>query len=224
MKRPAFVPFDPDALMQRGQGADICIDEVGHTPSGMMLSDLIAATKEPATAAPALEQGPGTSTPLDKQRRQKLGKLARGIWQRLHKLGAVTETCDDWRHRIATTACGRRISAAVVGDFKLIQAALLHEAGQERAAQQATAKATTTAVDIARHKLAELCRLRSYPESYAEGIARRIFKRPICALTSKQVWAVFYTVNNNGNSRDGKGRASHRFKSLKAKRTPSDIP
>lgn len=215
MKRSAPTPFDPDALMQaQGLPADLAEPDLTPAPGTLMLSDLLAA--EAPTPA---KEGPGTSTPLDNVRKARLARLARGIWQRLSHTGLTQETEEAFRHRIALKACGRRISGAVVADFKLIQAELLTEANRTQAAARARLEAMTTGLDIARHKLAELCRQRGFPESYADGVARRIYKRPVCALnTAKEVWSVFYTLTNNANARDGKGRASNRFKSLKAKR------
>jgi hypothetical protein len=213
MKRSAPTPFDPDALMQ-AQGLPDLSEPTA--PGTLMLSDLIAETPK---ATEAGQTGPGTSTPLDNVRKARLARLARSIWQRLHHLGLIQEGETAFRHRIALRACGRRISGAVVSDFKMIQAELLKEADQHQAAAKARRQAMTTGLDIARHKLVTLCKERGFPESYADGVARRIYKRPVCALnTAKEVWSVFYTITNNANARDGKGRASNRFKSLKAKR------
>ncbi|MES2596411.1 MAG: hypothetical protein V4662_13785 [Verrucomicrobiota bacterium] len=229
MNRPALIPFDPDALMQRGYPADAAgdiFDDVAAPSSTVMLSDLLASmeptaeeqAKQWAAIQPKIEQGPGTSTPLDKRRRQQLGQLARNVWQRLHKLGVVTETCDEWRHRIATTACGRRISAATVGDFKIIQAAFLREAGQEQAAQRAINKAATTAVEIARNALRKALAKHGKTAAYAEAIAMRTWKRPLASINAKETWGIVSTVNNNGNAAAGKGNPANRFKSLKKKR------
>lgn len=209
-----LTPFDPDSLAPaRGWTADVVIDEVAELPPGMMLSDLLKGA--PAEAAP--EQGPGTAAPLDKRRKWILSELAERAYKAAKPL-TPGESLKDYRGRIATAACGRRISLASVGDYKVIQAAFLHELGAAQAAARAAAQATGTARDIALWNLGKALKKHGKSEGYAEGIAARIYKRPIAALGGKEVWTVIYTINNNANAAAGKGNADNRFKSLKAKR------
>ena len=208
-----LTPFDPDSISQG------CTE----APAGMMLSDLLARTPEAAPELPTGAVGPGTSAPLDKRAKWQLSELAEATHDLLTKSGELAgETLAAFRQRVAIAACGKRISQACLGDRMLIQSAFLKLKGSANQAARAQVKAATTALDIARHKLGSELRAASLSESYAEGISRRIYKRPICALTSpKQVWTIIFTVKNNANARDGKGRKENRFKSLRAKRQTS---
>lgn len=221
-------PFDPDAMFARGQAADLTCDEVANLPQGMMLSDLLASMEPSAeekaklweAAQPTMEAGPGTSAPLDNRRKGILSVLARQTWLQLQARGVIDqlETLEAFRGRISMEACGRRIRFATVGDFKVIQSAFLREAGKQREAAKAAAKAVSTARDIAWAKVTETLRKRGFSLGYAEGIAARIYKRPLASLRTNELWAVNYTLINNANARDGKGKASNRFKKLKASR------
>lgn len=217
--KTTLTPFDPDSLAPaRGWTADVVIDEVVDMNGQVMLSDVIAGLAEPEI--PAKSEGPGTSAPLDNKAKWKLSELAEATYNHLRGNGELKgERLEGFRRRIAIAACGRRISQACLGDRMLIQSAFLKIKGAVRQAAQAQAKAATTALDIALFKLREALKLTGLSESYAEGISRRIYKCPICALTSsKQVWTIIYTIKNNANAAAGKGNADNRFKSLKAKR------
>lgn len=221
-------PFDPDAMFARGHAADFACDEAANLPKGMMLSDLLAAMEPDAeekakqweAVQPTVEAGPGTSTPLDNRRKGNLSQLARQTWLQLKARGVIDEleTLEAFRGRISIAACGRRIRCATVADFGLIQAGFLREAGRQREAARATAKAMSTARDIALAKVMETVRTRRFNLGYAEGIAARIYKRPLASLKAKELWTVNYTMINNANARDGKGNAANRFKKLKASR------
>lgn len=195
-------PFDPDSV----------------PTTGLMLSDVMQDLPE----APAPEQQRGTSAPLNKREKWQLSELAQAAHTRLAKMGLLDgEDLRTFRGRVSVEACGKRISAASHGDRMLIQAAFLDLMGRAQQAARAKVKAATTALDIAKHSLAKQCKERGLSAEYADGIARRIYKRPVCSLTSaKEVWTVFYTVTNNANARDGKSNAANRFKSLRAKRQP----
>jgi hypothetical protein len=212
-------PFDPDSLAPaRGWTGDVVSNE---NTEGMMLSDLVKHLGEPETTTRS--EGPGTSAPLDKNAKWKLSELAEATFNQLRRNGELAgEKLEGFRRRIAIAACGRRISQACHGDRMLIQSAFLKLKGAVRQAAQAQAKAATTALDIALYKLSEAVKQTGLSESYAEGISRRIYKRPICALTSsKEVWTIIFTIKNNANAAAGKGQPSNRFKSLRAKRQTS---
>ena len=226
MSRQALTPFDADAIVaQRGWSADITIDETHSLePKPTMLSQIIQGLPPESTIAPERSHGPGTAKPLSNHEKWQLSELAQVTYGVLKKAGQIPEgeTVNAFRQRIAIQACARRISQATHGDRMLIQAAFLKLKGEAQAAARATVKATTTALDIARHKLWEKVHELKLSPNYAEGISRRIFKRDICALTTdKQVWAIFYTLVNNANAAAGKGNKANRFKSLKAKREAS---
>ena len=200
--RPTLTPFDPDSVPS----------------AGLMLSDVMQTLPE----APAPEQARGTSAPLNQREKWQLSELANAAHTKLTKMGLIHgEPLAEFRQRLSVAACGKRISQASHGDRMLIQAAFLEVMGRAQQAARAQVKAATTALDIAKHSLAKQCKERGLSTEYADGIARRIYKRPVCSLTNaKEVWTVFYTVTNNANARDGKGNAANRFKSLRSKRQP----
>ena len=78
---------------------------------------------------------------------------------------------------------------------------------------------SATALAIAKHKLWELCNKTHTPRHAAETIARRYNKGAGVEqlTTAKQVWCVFYTVQNNANAASGHGSAANRFKSKRRK-------
>lgn len=219
MTRPAPIPFDPDSA-----GGAVVI--VHAAPQGeTMLSEVIAQQdwhgvgNDDAVTGYSIEPGPGTAKPLDKHAKWRLSELAERAYEMLKGRGLLAgETLKNYRGRIATAACGKRISQACHGDRMLIQAAFLKEMDRAEEAARAMIKAKATAKDIAMHKLAELCRQKSYPANYGEGIAFRVFKRPLALLTQQEVWKVFYTIQNNANRRDGKGCEANRWKKLKAQK------
>lgn len=198
--RPTLTPFDPDSV----------------PPAGLMLSDVMQSLPE----APEPEQERGTRAPLNQREKWQLSALAKAAHTKLTKMGLIVdEPLADFRQRVSVAACGKRISHACHGDRMLIQSAFLEVMGRAQQAARAQVKAATTALDIAKHSLAKQCQSRGLSAEYADGIARRIYKRPVCGLTTaKEVWTVFYTVTNNANARDGKGSKDNRFKSLRAKR------
>lgn len=214
MSRPAPVPFDPDQLGQ-------VTDRAAPAPSSggaVMLSDLLASL--PATAEPATASGPGTARPLSRDEKWQLTALARRTYQQLQQAGQIPagQTEDAFRQTEAVKACQRRISEATAGDRMLIQAHFLRLKGSVREAQRATAKAASTATDIALHHLRQALAEGDKTEAYAAGIARRIFKRELNELSHKEVWNVIYTVRNANNAAARKGSPNNRYKSLKAKR------
>ncbi len=66
---------------------------------------------------------PGTTVLLTSKERQELAILAREAWLKMTGAGATDESFDEFRHRIAIQACGRRITEAIRSDFNLIKAA-----------------------------------------------------------------------------------------------------
>jgi len=211
--RQAPIPFDADSI----GGAYITVHAAPAEP--LMLSQVI---DQGDWHMPEAEAGPGTARPLDKHAKWRLSELAERAYELLKSRGLVDgETLEGYRRRIAVAACGKRISQACHGDRMTIQAAFLREMDRAAEASRALVKSKSTAKDIALHKLAELLKQRSYPPNYGEGIALRVCKVPLAQCSAKQVWFVFYSVNNNGNKRDGKGCEDNRWKKRKAQRQSS---
>lgn len=192
MKR--FTPFDPDAI-----------------------TVMVAATSPPPPPPDIVidDDGPGTSRPLTKCQKWRLADLAARVYGWLRDRGQLAGVnLADWRHHIAVKACGKRISAANLGDFKRIQAAFLHEKGDAEGERRALVQAASTPQAIALFKLRECMKQTGTPPAYAETLARRFYKNGnLAELTARQLWTLLYTVRNNANKAAGKGQPGHRFKS-----------
>ena len=211
--RRAPIPFDPDSA----GGAAVTVHAAPATET--MLSELIAKGDWHMPEAEPTGEGPGTSKPLDKNAKWQLSKLAERAYDLLKSRGLLAgETLEGYRGRIAVAACGKRIRHAALGDRMKIQAAFLHEMDRAEEASRCAIKAQATGKDIALFKLKELCQQRQFPKAYADGIAWRVFEMTLDQLSAKQVWKVFFTINNNANKRDGKGREPNRWKKLKSQR------
>lgn len=216
MNRRAPIPFDPDSI--GGAAVTVHAAPVGE----LMLSQVIdqGDWHGDGNDAPAHdESGPGTAKPLDKHAKWRLSELAERAFDLLKSRGLLAgEDLKGYRGRIAVAACGKRISQACHGDRMKIQAAFLHEMDRAEEASRCAVKAKATAKDIALHKLKELSQKKHFSEAYAEGVAFRVWKRPLAQLSAKEVWAVFYTLNNNASKRDGKGSEANRWKKLKSQK------
>lgn len=195
----SFIPFNPDQYPT----------PEAEPPRAAMLSDVLAT----------LPAERGTAGPLTNFQKWQLSQMAAVVHAVLREAGGcVGESVEKFRQRVAIEACGKRISGASQGDYKLIQAALLKLKGDEEGAGKARAKAALLPVEIARHKLWSLAADLKFSPAYVEGIAWRFYKMRVADLKdAKAVWSVFYTVQNNGNQRDGKGQKANRFKSRRAK-------
>lgn len=215
MSMNALTPFDPDAIVGRMHSAPAAAEE---TPT---LSQILATLPDPEPEPVDIPRG--ISSPLDNRAKYFLSVLARQTFDLLARLGTLPagEDLATFRQRISVQACGRRISEACLGDRMTIQAAFLALKGDTRGAEVAKTKALATATSIALYKLQQTCNQRDLSADYAEGIARRIYKRPLFQLSAKEVWTVIFTLTNNANSRDKKGSNSARFKSLKKSRQSS---
>jgi hypothetical protein len=210
MTRRAPIPFDPDAL---SQGV-----HVHAAPQGAaMLSELVES--HDWHGAGNDDDHKGLSKPLSNHQKWKLSELAESVYAFLRDQGLLKgEDATAYRHRIAVKACGKRISQAAHGDFKLIQAALLHERGQAEAARRALAQAAATPAVIAMHALMKLCRETGTPTHAAGTMAARFYSgAELQDLTARQLWSIFYTVRNNANAKAGVGSKANRFKSKRRK-------
>jgi len=211
MSTRTFIPFDPDA--HAVAGVTVSAPPAGET----MLSQVIDAADWHAPEAEVLK---GVAKPLNNHQKWKLSELAESVYVYLKQHGELAgETLDGFRRRVAIAACGQRISHAVHGDYRAIQKAFIDmRQGLEVKRQQLTDR-EATALAIAKHKLWELCLKTHTPRHAAETIARRYNKGAGVEqlTTAKQVWCVFYTVQNNANAASGHGSAANRFKSKRRK-------
>lgn len=211
MTRRAPIPFDPDA---HGSAVHVHAAPQGET----MLSQLIDAQDWHGTGD-SHDAPRGTAKPLSNHQKWKLSDLAEAVYNYLRSQGElVGENVEGYRHRIAIKACGRRISQASHGDFKLIQAAFLKERGRVEAARRALAQAQATPQAIALHKIWELCSQTKTPTSTPHTLAARFYKgAQLGQLNTRQLWTLFYTIRNNANAKAGKGSPANRFKSKRRK-------
>jgi len=187
----SFIPFDPDS----------------HAKTGVLLHPS-PPSKETRNAEK------GLSRPLSNWQKWKLSELAESVYDHLRDAGELRGIqLDDWRRQVAVKACGQRISRASLGDFKHIQAAFLQERGRVDAAKRALAQAQAAPAAIAMYKLMELCRKAGTPAAYAHTLAARFYKgAELSSLTAKQLWTIFYTIQNNANAKAGIGSAANRSK------------
>lgn len=215
MKTRAFIPFDPDAM---GGRVSVCVHPVPvDAPAGCEVVEPEDLTGDNGGHG---DDRKGVSKPLTNRQKFLLSDLAKHVYAALRGRGLlVGVSLEDWRRNIAVKACGQRISRASHGDYKAIQAAFLHERGDEAGERRALVQAALTPLAIAVFKLWELCEKTRTPRHAAETISRRFWKGAgIAQLTTPhQVWCVFKTVNNNASAAAGKGSAGNRFKSRRAK-------
>lgn len=199
MKTRRFTPFDTDAISTAEQAS------------------AFTSPPPPDIAIEDGPDGPGTSRPLTRRQKWLLADLARHVFDGLVEKGKLLGVrLEDWRHHIAVKACGKRISQASLGDFKRLQAALLHEQGDIDGERRALAQAASTPQAIALFKLRELLNQTRTPTAYAETLARRFYKNGNLAdLSAKQLWTLLYTIRNNANAARERGRQANRFKSRK---------
>lgn len=212
MKTRAFIPFDPDAM---GGRVSVCVQAVpADAPAGC---EVVFPEDLETGGLGDGENQKGTAKPLTNRQKFLLSDLAKHVYAALRGRGLlVGVSLEDWRRQIAVKACGQRISRASHGDYKAIQAAFLHERGDEAGERRAMVQAQSTPQSIALYKLRELLKQTHTPLAYAETLARRFYKTGNLAdLTANQVWTLSFTIRNNASAAAGKGSAGNRFKSRK---------
>lgn len=214
MKTRAFIPFDPDAM---GGRVSVCVHPVPvDAPAGCEVVEPEDLTGDHGGNG---DDRKGVSKPLTNRQKFLLSDLAKHVYAALRGRGLLVGVrLEDWRRNIAEKACGQRISRASHGDYKAIQAAFLHERGDEAGERRAMVQAQSTPQSIALYKLREMLKQTHTPLAYAETLARRFYKTGNLAdLTAKQVWTLSFTIRNNASQAAGKGSAGNRFKSRRAK-------
>lgn len=103
---------------------------------------------------------------------------------------------DEWRHEIAISACGCRISEASQRQWADLKTAFQDLAGDPVGAMRTQIHEGDNKRRIALHKLTTACKERGLDFSYAEKICRAQFKIPTAEASAKQLWCLFYTVTN----------------------------
>jgi hypothetical protein len=144
---------------------------------------------------------PGTSVLLTNDERQRLARVGREAWLYMKGKGATDESFDEFRHRIAIQACGRRISEAIRSDFNLIKAAFEAILGRTKAAVRSAERSLTEGKRIAVHKLRSLLESQGRHESYATPLFRSMYKTTMEAATAAQVWKVYYELGGTSQQR-----------------------
>lgn len=140
----------------------------------------------------ALPTQRGAQVPLSNKQKAAISKLARQAWVLLKQRGATDESESDYRGREAIAACGRRVSEALNGDFEILEAHFLANAGKTGRAFTSAMKAESNGARQARFKITKLLAKHGLPDSYAAKIMQDKFKTTLDAASEKQLWAVYY--------------------------------
>ena len=131
--------------------------------------------------------------PLTKKQKGLLSMLAAKAYaaQEIH---AVTLT--EWRHDTAIRACGRRISEATQKHWADLKAEFQDLSGQPVAAFKTQMREGDNKRRIALHKLTQALSAKGLNPSYAASICFCQYKVPLEQATAKQLWCLFYTIQN----------------------------
>jgi len=132
---------------------------------------------------------------LSNKQKARLSMLARKAYavQRVQGID-----CDEWRHEIAISACGCRISEAIQDHWTDLYSAFVDLAGEPEKAFAAQVRSGDNKRRIAMHKLTTLCKERGLDISYAESICTDTFKEPLSKATAKQLWCLYFTITKRG--------------------------
>lgn len=166
-------------------------------------------TKEGATE-PAIESPPQAKGLLSKKQKVALGMLSRRAWEHLAEHGALDkaeEKLNPWRHAEvskATNGQAGRLGEATDRQFRQIRGHFLHLLGEDDGAFLDAMRDQPGRSDweLAWYKLKEACRKWEYAwPGYPESVCRNQYRCGIEDATTKQMWALFYTVTNRGRTR-----------------------
>jgi hypothetical protein len=103
---------------------------------------------------------------------------------------------DEFRHELAIHACKRRISEATQSDWADLKSAFQDAAGKPEAAFRTQMREGDNKRRVAMHKLTTALAAKGLAPAYAGSICRAQFKCPLEEATAKQIWCLFYTVQN----------------------------
>lgn len=104
----------------------------------------------------------------------------------------------EWRHEIAISACGVRISEATQSHWADLHSAFLDLSGKPEAALRTQIRSGDNKRRIAMHKLTKALEAHSLHPTYAESICQAQFKLPLTEASAKQLWCLFFTITNRG--------------------------
>jgi hypothetical protein len=151
------------------------------------------------TAPATLDRGLGAK--LSKGEKTHLAIEARKAYAKMEGNGATDESFDEFRHRIALQACGRRISEALRADYSALAAAFAAIRGDTGRAFHIAQRGETEGRRIAAHKLKQALSAAGLADGYAATICLQQFKTGIESASTKQLWSLFYTITNRGRSK-----------------------
>lgn len=134
--------------------------------------------------------------PLSRTQKTRLSILARKASDMQH---IDRQEFADWRHEVAIRACGKRISEASQCHWADLKAAFQAEAGQDGKALNTHIYAADNKRRVALHKLTKAMAEKGLNPSYAESICHTQFKVPLAEASAKQLWCLFFTIQNRKN-------------------------
>lgn len=105
---------------------------------------------------------------------------------------------DEWRHEVAISACGCRISEATQRHWADLKAAFLDLAGEPEKAFRTHIREGDNKRRIALHKLTKELEAHGLDLGYAEKICRDTFKITIPEASAKQLWCLYFTISKRG--------------------------
>jgi hypothetical protein len=130
---------------------------------------------------------------LSNKQKAMLSQLARKAYAAQKVQGM---DLDEWRHEVAISACGVRISEAVQKHWADLKTAFQDLAGDPVGAMRTQLREGDNKRRIALHKLTTACADSGLDISYAESICRDTFKVPIAQASARQIWCLFFTIKN----------------------------
>lgn len=101
-----------------------------------------------------------------------------------------------WRRETAIIACGRRISEATQANWADLKSMFLSAAGEVEKAFTTQLREGDNKRRVAMHKLTTALAAKNLPAAYAASICFAQFKVPLAEASAKQLWCLFYTVQN----------------------------
>lgn len=151
---------------------------------------------------------PRATAALSQEQKASLAILATRAYQIHADLGTHDGlTATEWRHREIATATGGRVQGlreATQRDFVAIRRHFYELTGEVGKAFPDALRDQGERADweLAWHKLEGACRQwgHAWP-GYASAIAQNQFRAALNQCTTKQLWALFYTVTNRGRDK-----------------------
>lgn len=153
---------------------------------------------------PAHYQDRGLNARLTVAEKRELAIAARSAFKVLEGHGATDESFDEFRHRIAMNACGRRISEALRGDYSHIMAMFCAISGDTTRAFHRAMRGETEGRRIAAKKLEELLKEQGRDISYCYPLFTNMHKTTLEQANAKQVWSVFFSLKGTNAQRSNR--------------------